>query len=271
METPALVTPGLRGNATALAGRSSPKITSVQVMRKSVRGCAMTDTRDETELSLLAIVASDFKLLDLAEKAGLEQRHFVGARHGDVLDWILYCCDSGDPDGFAQSHPDIDEVNELIAKLPRIADSTEADVRSLVRIVMGADKAGAQFDARGAHRKKSQEGHSSTSKRASPAKEVPREILWLNQVVLDGDLPANCCRVAYVIAQLWNAQSGDAWPSQTTVGAILHLDRTTIWRLTQPLVQRGHLNVKIGRGRGNTSRYRPIIKTPPIRLLISRQ
>jgi hypothetical protein len=54
-------------------------------------------------------------------------------------------------------------------------------------------------------------------------KEMPREILWLNQVLLDIEqgekpaMPTNCFRVAYVISQLCSPRTDDAWPSQSTI------------------------------------------------------
>jgi hypothetical protein len=106
-------------------------------------------------------------------------------------------------------------------------------------------------------------------------KEIPREILWLNQVLLDVEhaekpaMPTNCFRVAYVISQLWNPKTDDAWPAQSRIGEILKLDRTTVSHLIKLLVDHGHAEVKPGKGRGNTSRYRPIIKEPVIRKLIA--
>jgi DNA-binding MarR family transcriptional regulator len=102
-----------------------------------------------------------------------------------------------------------------------------------------------------------------------PPAEIPREILFLNQVVLDDEVPPNSFRIAYVISQLWNPRTDDAWPAQSRIAEILKLDRSTVRKLTAPLEERGHLQVTPGRGRGNTSRYRPIIKKPEIRRLIA--
>ncbi len=107
---------------------------------------------------------------------------------------------------------------------------------------------------------------------AAPRKECPREILWCNQLLGDGELPAGCFRLGYVIAQLWSRHTGYANPAQPTIAAVLGLSDRTVRRLIGPLVERGHLEVvSTGRGRGHTSNYQPIINKPERPLLIPRR
>ncbi len=107
---------------------------------------------------------------------------------------------------------------------------------------------------------------------AAPRKECPREILWLNQLLGDGELPAGCFRLGYVIAQLWSRHTGYANPAQTTIAEVLQLSERTVRRLIGPLVERGHLEVvSTGLGRGHTSSYRPIINKPERPFVISKR
>ncbi len=104
-----------------------------------------------------------------------------------------------------------------------------------------------------------------------PRKERPREILWLNQLLLDG-VPAECFRLGYVIAQLWSRHTDYANPAQSTIAEVLRRSERTVRRLIGPLVGRGHLEVvSTGLGRGHTSTYRPIIKKPEQPFLISKR
>jgi hypothetical protein len=98
-----------------------------------------------------------------------------------------------------------------------------------------------------------------------PAKERPREILWLNQVATDGELPAGSFRVAYAISQVWSRTKGYADPSQIGMAEVLKISERQVRRMVESLVERGHLEVRAsanGWGRGHRSTYRPIIKEP---------
>jgi hypothetical protein len=105
-------------------------------------------------------------------------------------------------------------------------------------------------------------------------KDRPREILWLNQVVLDRDLPASSFRVAYVISQLWARDKGYADPSQVGIATVLGISERYVRNLVKPLVDNGHLAVGAsanGWGRGHRSTYRPIIKEPTKPYLFPRE
>jgi hypothetical protein len=85
--------------------------------------------------------------------------------------------------------------------------------------------------------------------------------LWLDQVLADsGAAPA--FRLAYVLASRFlNRGTGDAFPSQETLGAAIGLTTANGVRyLVDKLFSRGHLEVAVAHGRGCTNRYRLILK-----------
>jgi Helix-turn-helix domain len=79
---------------------------------------------------------------------------------------------------------------------------------------------------------------------------------WLDQVLADENLPATAFRLAYVIGQHLNRQSGKAWPSQKRLGEATGLTARTVRSLTEQLQKAGHLEVELHRGRNHTNVYR---------------
>lgn len=93
-------------------------------------------------------------------------------------------------------------------------------------------------------------------------KQHTRELfLWLDQVVLDRDLPPSAFKVAYVIAQHVNRQSGEAFPSSDRIAARMAMSQATVIAMVRQLQIKGHLAVDPGRaGRGHSNHYRMILK-----------
>jgi hypothetical protein len=93
-------------------------------------------------------------------------------------------------------------------------------------------------------------------------KTAPRVIRFYDQVLADQELPPSAFKVAYLVGQLgWKT---DAWASETTIARRVGLHPDTVGDLIHRLADRGHLQITTtGRGRGRTSRYRPIIKQGP--------
>ena len=83
---------------------------------------------------------------------------------------------------------------------------------------------------------------------------------FLDQVRRDRGLPGNAFNVAYAIAQHFNRETREAWPSQDTLMAITNLSENTIKRMITCLRERGHLVVDPGTHRGRSSRYLAIIR-----------
>ena len=88
---------------------------------------------------------------------------------------------------------------------------------------------------------------------------------WLDQVAIDPDLPPSAFKIAYVIAEHVNRQSGEAWPSSRTIAKACALSQPTVIELVPKLVANGHLALEPGRaGRGHSHRYRLIPKDRPV-------
>lgn len=94
----------------------------------------------------------------------------------------------------------------------------------------------------------------------SPKRHTREMFAWLDQVVADRGLPASAFKVAYVIGQHVNWQSGEAWPSTHTIAGRAKLAQSSVRDKVERLHQRGHLEVTWGsRGRGHPNKYRLII------------
>jgi hypothetical protein len=93
-------------------------------------------------------------------------------------------------------------------------------------------------------------------------KQHTRELfLWLDQVVLDRDLPPSAFKVAYAIGQHVNRQSGEAFPSSDRIAARISMSQATVIAMVRQLQIKGHLAVDPGRaGRGHSNHYRMILK-----------
>jgi hypothetical protein len=86
------------------------------------------------------------------------------------------------------------------------------------------------------------------------------KFLWLNQVRADPELTPLAFMLAYVLSDLVNEREGCAWPGIAHLAAECHVTEKGIKKIIRSLVQRGHLSVEVGVGRGRTNRYRWIIK-----------
>jgi hypothetical protein len=86
------------------------------------------------------------------------------------------------------------------------------------------------------------------------------KFLWLNQVRADPELTPLAFMLAYVLADLVNEREGCAWPGITYLAAECRVTEKGIKKVIRSLVERGHLHVEVGVGRGRTNRYRWIIK-----------
>jgi hypothetical protein len=126
--------------------------------------------------------------------------------------------------------------------------------RDYMPVTRGADKSGACA---------AQEQPSAPPGKS--AREFTRELFqWLDQVAIDPDLPASAFKVAYVIGEHVNRQTGQAWPASRTIAKAAALAQPTVIELVPKLVANGHLALEPGRaGRGHSHRYSLIIKDQP--------
>jgi hypothetical protein len=83
---------------------------------------------------------------------------------------------------------------------------------------------------------------------------------WLNQVSDDPSTSHAAFHEAFALSRHFNRKSGDAWPSQATLAAAIRTTDRTVRRLTDELVEGGHLAVVSGRGRYQSNHFRMVIK-----------
>jgi hypothetical protein len=86
------------------------------------------------------------------------------------------------------------------------------------------------------------------------------KFVWLDQVRADPALTPLAFMLAYVLANLVNDREGYAWPSITRLAAECRVTERGVQKVIRRLVERGHLSVERGSGRGETNRYRWTIK-----------
>jgi len=88
-----------------------------------------------------------------------------------------------------------------------------------------------------------------------------RKFSWLDQVARDRDVSGEGFRLAYILASdHLNRGTGDAWPSQDALAEKLGLrSPRSIKHLVDQLEARGHVEVTVGRGRGHSNRYAPLL------------
>ncbi len=82
------------------------------------------------------------------------------------------------------------------------------------------------------------------------------KFVWLDQVRADPELTPLAFMLAYVIANLVNEREGYAWPSVARLAAECRVTENGVKKIIRRLVERGHLSVELGIGRGKTNRYR---------------
>jgi hypothetical protein len=86
------------------------------------------------------------------------------------------------------------------------------------------------------------------------------KFVWLNQVRADPDLTPLAFMLAYVLSDFVNEREGCAWPGIAHLAAECHVTEKGVKKVIRSLVERGHLSVEVGVGRGRTNRYRWNIK-----------
>jgi hypothetical protein len=91
-----------------------------------------------------------------------------------------------------------------------------------------------------------------------------QKFVWLDQVANDPLVSAQAFRAGYFIAcRFLNRGTGDAFPSQDTLARLIGLTTSKGVRyLIDQLVAGGHLDVTAAHGRGQTNRYRLLVKGP---------
>jgi hypothetical protein len=95
---------------------------------------------------------------------------------------------------------------------------------------------------------------------------------WLKQIARDKNVPSSAFRVAFVIAQHFNKNSGEAYPSTETIGSQSALYPSSVRAMVDALAEHGHLAVVWGRkGRGHPNRYSMILKPQQAAVLSARK
>jgi hypothetical protein len=79
---------------------------------------------------------------------------------------------------------------------------------------------------------------------------------WLEAVQDDPQISAAGFSLTFAIARHLNRKTGDAWPSQKTLGDLARVRERQVRNLLRDLVARGHLTIKSG-GFQRPDRYRP--------------
>jgi hypothetical protein len=90
-----------------------------------------------------------------------------------------------------------------------------------------------------------------------------QRFLWLDQVLIDPELPASAFKVAYRISDGFNDQQSDgrAWESCESIAAATGMSKTHVIRMVKCLHASGHLRVEWGQqGRGHPNQYWLILK-----------
>jgi hypothetical protein len=88
-----------------------------------------------------------------------------------------------------------------------------------------------------------------------------RVFAYIKKVNRDRELPSAAVRVALVIADHWNEESGEARLSLETIALEAGLGEGTVRRMLPVLVERGHVAVQWGsRGSRHSHRYTPLEK-----------
>lgn len=108
--------------------------------------------------------------------------------------------------------------------------------------------------------------YSQAKEKASSAKGrlTALKFRWMMQVASDHMLPPASTPIAvFMAAKFLHPETLEAWPSIPTLARLIGRSVTQTRTGLQALVKRGHLDAEITRGgKGNTSRYRPVILVP---------
>lgn len=89
---------------------------------------------------------------------------------------------------------------------------------------------------------------------------VREKFVWLDQARVDPELTPLAFMLAYALANLVNEVEGFAWPSVARLAAECRVAERGVQKVIARLVERGHLSVEFGNGRGETNRYRWIVR-----------
>lgn len=81
---------------------------------------------------------------------------------------------------------------------------------------------------------------------------------WLKALIAH-PVSAGALAVAVAISTFLNRKSGEAWPSHETLADMTNRNRSTVWRAIHHLERLNLLEVRRGRGRHITNRYRPLL------------
>ena len=90
------------------------------------------------------------------------------------------------------------------------------------------------------------------------------KLAWLEQVASDVELSLLSRVIAMIIGLRYlNRDTGDAWPGTETLAEDIGRGRTQVHEALGSLADRGHLEITTtSGGKGQTNRYRPILKGP---------
>ena len=109
--------------------------------------------------------------------------------------------------------------------------------------------------------------HQSPSKFRRQSPELMRQrFLWLDQVLIDPELPASAFKIAYRIGDGFNdvQHDGRAWESSKKIGIAIGMSEPTVIAMVRRLHARGHLRIDPGQqGRGHSNSYWLILKPQP--------
>jgi DNA-binding Lrp family transcriptional regulator len=85
---------------------------------------------------------------------------------------------------------------------------------------------------------------------------------WLRQVADDSEILPSGFKLAFIICQHLNRMSRTAWPSQPTLAKAIGASERTVRSLVEKLVERGHLEVYVSRGRHRSNVYTLVLHKP---------
>ena len=84
---------------------------------------------------------------------------------------------------------------------------------------------------------------------------------WLDQVLSDPKISPEAFQLAYLLAtRFLDRKSGQAWPSQRTLAALLHVSERQVRRLSRELERAGLVTVTVANQQHVSNRYRPIVR-----------
>lgn len=91
---------------------------------------------------------------------------------------------------------------------------------------------------------------------------LPRDRLaWHRQMAEDRDLSHVAFRVAVVIGNYFNNNTGRTFVGYETIGDVVGMCRRSVFAAVQELAKRGHLKVVAGGGRKRANEYGMVLKT----------